>query len=258
MKAIRARLAGLKAPLEDPILSHGIPFSAVSFSGCGALNFYQTGAAAELVERGWCPQLRFAGASAGAGLGVLLAQDSEPEEIAEIAIEILSSHRGKNLLLHPTVLFEFADRFLGHFMRPDTVDKVQGRVSISITKVPKWRNWLVSEFYDQRDLELAVRASSHLPSLRYRSIAFRGERCVDGGFTSNCPVTTTNTLMVSPFGIDRRADVHPPIWTPFWHSVIVPSPRVARRLYDRGKQDMHSKIESLLNGKRLPLRRPAF
>ena len=62
MKAIRARLAGLKAPLEDPILSHGIPFSAVSFSGCGALNFYQTGAAAELVERGWCPQLRFAGA----------------------------------------------------------------------------------------------------------------------------------------------------------------------------------------------------
>ena len=258
MKAIRAKLGQFRSSSEDTDSSNDLPFSAVSFSGCGALNFYQTGAAAELVERGWCSQLRFAGASAGAGLGVLLAQSSDPEEISEVAIEILSPYQGKNLLLRPAVLFDFADRFLDHFMRPNTVDNAQGRVSISITRVRKWSNWLVSEFHDQQDLELAVRASSHLPSLRYRSISFRGERCVDGGFTSNCPVITPNSLMVSPFGIDRRADVHPPIWTPFWHSVIVPSPVIARRLYARGKQDMHTKLERLLSGKRLPLRRAAL
>ena len=125
-----------------------------------------------MVERGWCPQLRFAGASAGAGLGVLLAQESDPEEIAEVAIEILSPHQGKNLLFRPSVLFDFADRFLDHFMQPNTVDEAQGRVSISITRVRKWIIGWSPDFIDQKDLEHAVRASSHLPSLRYRSVLF--------------------------------------------------------------------------------------
>jgi hypothetical protein len=48
-------------------------FDALSFAGCGTLNFYQTGVAHTLQQAGLTDNIRFAGASAGSGLSVMLA-----------------------------------------------------------------------------------------------------------------------------------------------------------------------------------------
>ena len=179
--------------------------------------------------------------------------ESDPEEIAEVAIEILSPHQGKiYCFVRPCSLT--ADRFLDHFMQPNTVDKPKG---VCQCRLPECANGAMVglNFIDQ-GLEHAVRASSHLPSLRFRSVLFRGERCVDGGFTE-LPRHNPKHADGFSFGIDRDGCPSSHLDS-FWHSVIVPSPLVARRLYARGKQDMHAKLERLLNGKRLPLRRAAL
>ena len=45
----------------------------------------------------------------------------------------LADHRGKNIILQPKVLWEFADRYLDALFDPDLLEKVSGKVSISIT-----------------------------------------------------------------------------------------------------------------------------
>ena len=50
-----------------PVLPGIASTSSVSFAGCGALNFYQTGVAYALQETGQTDRLHFLGASAGAG-----------------------------------------------------------------------------------------------------------------------------------------------------------------------------------------------
>ena len=58
--------------------------SSVSFAGCGALNFYQTGVAYALQETGQTDRLHFLGASAGAGLAFTTAAGLDAREVAKL------------------------------------------------------------------------------------------------------------------------------------------------------------------------------
>ena len=108
-------------------------FDALSFAGCGTLNFYQTGAAYALQQAGMTENMSYAGTSAGSGLSVLVASGIDAERICRTAIDILKPHQGKNVLLHPMILKEFADVFLGTFIDGQTLHKIGTRVHISIT-----------------------------------------------------------------------------------------------------------------------------
>ena len=230
---------------QKPLGVRDMTFDALSFAGCGTLNFYQTGAASALQQAGLTDNVLYAGASAGAGLSVLLASGVDAREIFAAARDILDPHRGKNILRHPLLLREFADAFLGRFMTPDTLTKVGTRVHISITTVRPLRNRLYNHFTDIDDLGRAIRASCHIPSLRYPTIMFRGQRCIDGGFTRNNPKVGRACLRVSPFFFDPRMKVHPRRFTPPWWAVIVPSHRRARRLFDHGARDAERLIRRL-------------
>ena len=213
------------------------PCSSVAFSGCGTLNFYQTGVAAALQEHGLAPSTRFSGASAGSGLSVLLAQGTPAKQIAQVAIDILRPHKHRNIISNPTILFEFADRFLEHFITKDTLDKIEDRVFISITTLNPIQNLLVNQFHHTDDLCRAIRASCHIPSFQKRSVLFRGYSCIDGGFTNNNPILDQNTLRVSPFFFEPQIDISPSTSVMPWWAIIVPSEKRAHNLFSLGMKD---------------------
>jgi len=212
-------------------------FDALSFAGCGTLNFYQTGVAFALQQAGLTDNLLYAGASAGSGLSVLLASDVDAQRIFQSACEILEPHRGKNILLHPLILKNFADAFLTTFITPQTLPRIGGRVHISITTLRPLRNRLIHQFTDTEDLCRAIRASCHIPSRRFPSVTFRGDKCIDGGFTRNNPKVGQACLRVSPFFFDPRMKINPKRLTPPWWAVVVPGHRRAKRLFDQGARD---------------------
>lgn len=220
-------------------------FDAISFSGCGTLNFYQCGFAHQLQQVGLPNTMKYAGASAGAGLGVLLAQGSDAREVAEVALSLLRPYANANILVRSDVLKTFADGFLGHFFHGQTLARIGNRVSISITRVPSITNWTVNEFADRFDLEAAVRASCHIPSRKMRTVRFRNQRCMDGGFSNNSPVCSPKTLRVSPFFFDARADVFPSPKVGPWWAIKVPPVDKAWELFEHGERDAVALLQRL-------------
>ena len=160
---------------------------ALSFAGCGTLNFYQTGAAAALQQAGLTEGVMYAGASAGSGLSVMLASGIDARQIHTKAVELLTPHQGKNILKHPDILREFATNFLHTFIDADTLPKIADRVHISITSIRPFRNQLINSFTDLDDLLMAIRASCHLPSRKYQSISFLGQRCMNVDLPGTIP-----------------------------------------------------------------------
>ena len=217
-------------------------FDAMSFSGCGTLNFYQTGVGFALQQAGLTDGLLYAGASAGSGLSVLLASGVDGQQIHKTAGDILAPYGGKNILINPLILKEFADVFLQTFITEETLAKIGNRVHISITTLRPMRNHLVNQFTDTDDLCRAIRASCHIPSVRFPSVTFRGKRCVDGGFTKNNPKVGQSCLRVSPFFFDPRMKINPKRLTPPWWAVIVPSPKRAQKLFEQGARDAEKYI----------------
>lgn len=218
-------------------------YDSISMSGCGMLNFYQVGVYKALYELGIPSDIRFAGASAGACMSVLMAQGTEPDEIAQVAIDILRPHKRKNLITNPKILFRFADEFLGHFVTEDTLPKVVGKVGISITLLRGFKNVLVEDFADRNDLDAAIRASCHLPSAKHPYTKFRSRRVIDGGFSNNCPRISSKSLRISPIVLDRRKQIRPTKTIGPWWGIIVPSPTKATRMFELGYKDMNAIVQ---------------
>ena len=219
-------------------------FDALSFAGCGTLNFYQTGVAYVLQQAGMTENIKYAGASAGSGLSVMMASGIDAQQICKTAIDILKPYKGKNVLTHPMILKEFADSFLGTFIDQQTLASIEDRVYISITTLRPFRNQLVNQFFDLEDLCRAIRASCHIPSVRFPYTSFRNKKCIDGGFTRNNPKVGRSCLRVSPFFFDPRMKVRPKRITPPWWGIIVPSPKRAQTLFEQGIKDAERKIKS--------------
>ena len=62
-------------------------------------------------------EMHYAGSSAGAGLGVLLAQGSDASEIASVAVDLLKRHQHANILYRGDVLLNYCQRIFGAFFK---------------------------------------------------------------------------------------------------------------------------------------------
>ena len=82
-------------------------------------------------------------------LSVLIAGGTDAEHLSDRS-RVLADHRGKNIILQPKVLWEFADRFLDALFDPDLLEKVSGKVSISITQVRPFKSSLWMTFKTSR------------------------------------------------------------------------------------------------------------
>lgn len=222
------------------ILTH----NAISFAGCGTLNFYQVGVLAALQEQRLDGTLKYAGASAGAGLCVLAAAGIPAMEIGRIAEALLKKHAKKNIVTHYRIPIYFGRHFLRYFKSDIDLEKINGRIGLSITQIKPYQNLLVSHFASLDEVFSAVRASCHLPSFRYPYVRFRGAACIDGGVSWNNPVLGNKCLRISPLWMDRRADVTPSERISPWWGFHVPPPDLIWRLVELGKKDCLSYLQS--------------
>jgi len=230
-------------------------FDAITFSGCGTLNFFQTGVAAALQDRYDLSRQLFAGTSAGSGLATLVASGVDAGQIHRTAAAILAPYAGRNILTSPDVLVAFADQFLHEFIDDHILERIGERVHISITRLRPLGNLCINEFRSVPDLCRAIRASCHIPSLRRRSVYFRGQSCIDGGFSSNTPVVIPSTLTVSPFLVGPHVDIRPRRPVNPIRAVMVPSPAQAEALFQQGARDAHRLLDSLEQGSRVLTRK---
>jgi predicted patatin/cPLA2 family phospholipase len=110
------------------------------------------------------------------------------------------------------------------------------------------QNWQVNRFTDIGDLCRAIRASCHIPSPRRRSVRFRGQACIDGGFSSNTPIVGERCLCVSPFRFSRQADIRPSDKVNPMRALLVPSRMQADDLFRRGRDDGKRFLQALADG----------
>ena len=136
--------------------------SSVSFAGCGALNFYQTGVAYALQETGQTARLHFLGASAGAGLAFTTAAGLDAREVAATMAQWITGY-GPGRILKPAWAFEVATRFGEHFVNRERFEKVLGRLTVSVTEQAPFTNHLISRFSSESALSEALVASCFIP-----------------------------------------------------------------------------------------------
>ena len=215
-----------------------IPFKSVSFAGCGALNFYQVGVAQALGELQDLQDTEFLGASAGAALAVLLGDGNAPYTIVRRMLQLTKDVVGNRQLLGPTAVQAISSAFTDEFLNDESHLNINRRVHISITRLHPIGNLLVSTFTSRTDLADALRASSHIPSLRKPAYRFRQHWCVDGGVSNNEPATQQHTLRVSPLWTSIGAHIRPnPLHVSLHEVIRLPTPRRAWELFDQGLRD---------------------
>lgn len=223
-------------------------YEAVSFSGCGALNFYQTGVGYGLQTSGLTHRLHFLGASAGGGLAFTMAAGLDARMVCATMASWIVSY-GSGRLLRPSWAYEVAQRFTRHFVSPSTYASAKGRFSLSITQLSPLKNLRVGRFEGLDDLRAGLIASCFLPYPGKLHVEFRGRKVVDGGFTDNQPTRGTSTLRVSPFWPDRRAKIRPPTAVHPSQALVVPTEAECWSLFNQGLLDcetwMGSKQHSL-------------
>ncbi|MBT6491802.1 MAG: hypothetical protein HOK97_18685 [Deltaproteobacteria bacterium] len=217
--------------------SHLTKFDGVSFSGCGALNFYQTGVGFGLQEAGLIEELSFAGASAGAGLSVALAGGLDARDVAAQMIEITGAY-GAGRILRPAWAYEVAQEFCRRFVTPETFERSTGRIAISVTSTRPAQSMVVTQFDSQADLADALTASCFLPHAAQRTHPFRNRPCIDGGFSNNQPTIGTRCLKVSPFWFQVGSHLRPSPRVRADFALKVPTAKRAWWLFDRGLRDL--------------------
>ena len=151
-----------------------------------------------------------AGASAGALLGTALIGGSPTlNSIWEIFKNV-----AKECSAHPTgpfsrkVIMEHHIREGLRDLPPDIHERVSRRLFISVTKLYGFKNVLFNNWNSKEDLINCLLCSCYIPGFSGGSIPiYKGEKCIDGGFTSNQPKPIKPYLTISPFC--SEADICP-------------------------------------------------
>ncbi|XP_045150721.1 omega-hydroxyceramide transacylase [Echinops telfairi] len=185
----------------DPDTPHSI-----SFSGSGFLSYYQAGAVDAL--RDLAPRMletthRFAGTSAGAVIAALVVCGIEMEEYLRVlnvgVAEVKKSFLGP---LSPSCkMVPMMRQFLYQVLPEDSYKAANGKLHVSLTRLTDGENVVVSEYKSKEELIEALYCSCFVPV--YCGLippTYRGERYIDGGFTSMQPCAFwTDSITISTF-----------------------------------------------------------
>ncbi|CAO2608729.1 Omega-hydroxyceramide transacylase [Lemmus lemmus] len=185
----------------DPDTPHSI-----SFSGSGFLSYYQAGAVDAL--RDLAPRMldtahRFAGTSAGAVIAALVICGIEMEEYLRVLnmglAEVKKSFLGP---LSPSCkMVQMMRQFLYDILPEDSYKFATGKLHVSLTRVTDGESVVVSEYTSKEELIEALYCSCFVPVYcGFIPPTYRGERYIDGGFTSMQPCAFwTDSITISTF-----------------------------------------------------------
>ncbi|XP_057608023.1 omega-hydroxyceramide transacylase isoform X2 [Chionomys nivalis] len=185
----------------DPDTPHSI-----SFSGSGFLSYYQAGAVDAL--RDLAPRMldtahRFAGTSAGAVIAALVICGIEMEEYLRVLNKGLAEVK-KSFLgpLSPSCkMVQMMRQFLYDVLPEDAYKFATGKLHVSLTRVTDGESVVVSEYTSKEELIEALYCSCFVPVYcGFIPPTYRGERYIDGGFTSMQPCAFwTDSITISTF-----------------------------------------------------------
>ncbi|XP_006524648.1 omega-hydroxyceramide transacylase isoform X2 [Mus musculus] len=185
----------------DPDTPHSI-----SFSGSGFLSYYQAGAVDAL--RDLAPRMldtahRFAGTSAGAVIAALVVCGIEMEKYLRVLNMGLAEV--KKFFLGPLSpsckMVQMMRQFLYDVLPEDSYKFATGKLHVSLTRVTDGENVVVSEYRSKEELIEALYCSCFVPVYcGFIPPTYRGERYIDGGFTSMQPCSFwTDSITISTF-----------------------------------------------------------
>lgn len=201
----------------------------VSFSGSGFLGIYQLGALECLHHH--IPKLIKNASAAGASCGALLAAcvvcgvplGTIKSSFIETAVAAQYWTMGP---FNPNFKIEDYLKLSLEALPHDAHLHADGRLFVSLTKVRNMENEIVSHWESRDELIHCLLCSCFLPVfLGLRFPVFRGEKCIDGGFTNNLPITRSPSITISPF--EAAVDICPKTTKKKPHFVRIANEEVA-------------------------------
>ncbi|KAM8892906.1 patatin-like phospholipase domain-containing protein 2 isoform 2-T2 [Spinachia spinachia] len=177
----------------------------ISFAGCGFRSAYYLGAVSCVLER--LPRLvhgasRICGASSGCLVAAALAVGIPIEQFSADVLTVATEARRHALgVFHPTFSLQRTVRSLLEKLPADAHLRASGKLCVSLTRLPDWRNVLVSHFESREDLIQALMCSCFFPVYcGFVPPSFHGVRYIDGALSNNMPLfEQRNTITVAPF-----------------------------------------------------------
>jgi hypothetical protein len=215
-----------------------------SFSGCSWLFVYHLGVAAHLQKRFELKDSRFAGASSGSLVAVALAAGVDAHDVLDCALD-LAGQAHRRWLGAVGAMSRIVGGGIEKLLPPDAHHRVEGRVFISVTELPRLRVRLVSSFTSRDDLIRAMLASCYVPVYCERPIVFRGKLWLDGGLIDNQPRLDGRTITVSPFS--RGARIYPERSLPWRHAFQPPKTAVLKQYFELGARNAERFLSHPLN-----------
>ncbi|XP_029941991.1 patatin-like phospholipase domain-containing protein 4 isoform X2 [Salarias fasciatus] len=179
----------------------------LSFAACGFMGIYHLGAVEAFLRHG-DRLLGSLGACVGASAGALVAAvvttaPDKLENCKDFTFRFAESVRRQRFgAAIPGYDFMLTLREgMEEILPSEAHSLASGRLFVSITHSVSGQNQLVSTFTSRDDLIKALLASSFVPVYAgFKPVTFRGQKCVDGGFTDSLPILPSGrTVTVSPF-----------------------------------------------------------
>jgi len=172
----------------DPLCtSSSIATTNIVFPGGGIFFYHQAGVVNFLREEGYdLSHTSFSGASAGALTATLAATGVDFYEATDLALKMAADagiwdrSNGLQGIWGPLI-----EDWLNELL-PQSIESVQGRITILITPIPSFGKSKISHFEDRNDLIQCNMASVHLPWFLDGKLTrnYRSRPHIDGSFLS--------------------------------------------------------------------------
>jgi Patatin-like phospholipase len=176
-----------------------------------------------------------AGASAGALTAAALLVGGDFNRVVEYTYEVAEEARSSPL--GPFRLRRYIEGALEEGLPEDCVERLNGKLVVSVTELGSWKNHLVSEFESRDEVKFYLHASSLIPLLGGLPIRNRRGVFFDGGATQMLP---NATLTVSVFG---PANLTPSKRIPIRWALYPPTVRELKQIFALGRRDGHRFID---------------
>ncbi|CAI5444800.1 unnamed protein product [Caenorhabditis angaria] len=186
---------------------------AISLGGCGFLGVYQLGAIKMIYQHGkklMDRTVRYAGCSSGSLAAAMLLLcpekiDEALQNMYDVAEEINNHTLG---VMKPGLIISQRLRTGMENVLPQDISKAQNRLYVSVTKLMKLENELISSFESREHLIDVLLASCHHPLWSNgikgpQSPVLNGENYIDGGYTKLIPTfSDITTVTISAYASD--------------------------------------------------------